>query len=304
MKKVKQILILFLLSGLFSQAWALKISELLVHGTVRNFQELGFKNASSLRAKLDVVFKDVFPQGNVSAEQLEKLVSNLAKEDNFFKELDNALKLDAKSVKFEDIEQAYVQSIMLTHVRGKNLVCTDACQIESATKVGKVSILNFVDKNLTKLKDKLGKMKPSSVRNLIANSFGGEVPANLGPLEKKQIAFFLLMQKSRSKVQRRFFEVTKKLSLIKNKNGKREFNSNFYKIPSSMDNLTDDQLSFYTGLMEIAGSKQAQDSSLQIEDAFYRSIDDLINRDDVAADSKVALREIKVKMQNKNCLFN
>lgn len=303
MTSLKQIFPLLLLIGFVSNAHALRVSELFVNGTLKNFEDIGFKNPGAVKGKLDLMFKDVFPQGEVTANQLERMVSDLAKEDDFFKELDKALKVDASSVEFKDIEQAYIHSVMLTHLKGKNLVCNDVCNLSNTEAADKILVVNFSDPNLLKIKNKLGDMSSSQQKKVVAKGLGGSIPSTLGPLDQKQLALYFLMSKSQSKVQRKFVEVTNKLFLRDGKVDLLGFNANFYKIPATLDNLSDEELELYTGIIELAAAKRAVSPNLSIKTAFYDSLDDIINDKNLPSESKIALRDAKAKMQEKNCFF-
>ena len=288
---------------LVSNAFALKVSELLVSGSLKKLEEIGFKNPSIVKGKLQTVFKDIYPQGEMTSDKLEAIVANLAKEDAFFKELDKSLKLDSSSVNFKDVEQAYIQSVMLSHIKGKNLVCADACSIGAKATADKVTILDFNDPNLIRIKDMLSSMESTQQKSIVARGLGEAVPAGLGPLEQKQLAFFFLLKKSRSKTQRDFVKAVEKLSL---KNGKVDIlgsNAKFHKIPSTVSNLSDDELMVYTGIIEMAAAKRELNPALTVEKAFYDSLDDIIQSDAVPAQARKSLALKKAEIKKQNCFF-
>ena len=303
MKDLKQTLLITLILGFASNAWALKISELFVSGSIKSFKEAGFQNPGAAKGKLELMFQDVFPSGKVTAERLESIVSDLAKEDAFFKELEKTLKLDSKSVDFKDIEQAYIHSVMISHMKGKNLVCNDACAPANAATSDKVSVLKISDQNLMEIKNKLASMSSSQIKKIVSRGLGGSIPANLGPLDQKQLAFFFLMKKSKSKVQRDFAAITEKISLVNGRPDLLGSGSSLYKVPSTVDNLTDDQLIVYTGVLEMAAKKRSKDPQVSIKSAFYASLDDIINNKELSSADRLSLKETKDEMLEKNCLF-
>lgn len=304
MRILKRVLFLAVFVCLTAQASSLRVSELFVNGSLKKLESVGFKNPSLAKEKLELMFQDIYPQGRVSAESLEMTVRDLARENDFFKKLEKVLKQDANAVSFNDIEDAFVHSVMISHVKGKNLVCADACSLGAKSSAEKVSVVKLSDPNLISIQNKLAKMGPVQKRKLLMKGLGGSLPGNLGPLEQKQLAFFLLMAKSRSKIQRNYVEVVKRLVKASANKNLLTYGANFHKIPSNMDNLSDKELLVYTQMIEMVLVKKSANPETNLQDAFYSSLDDVIKDSNVSSEARVALKQTKEEMQRKNCLFN
>ena len=302
-KIFKTIIFTYIFLGVCVCVHAASVSELLVNGTIKSLEKVGFQDPTIVKGKLSSLFKDVFPNNNITADQLEAMVDDLAKEDPYFKDLQKLLRQDTRNVSFKELEKAFIDSIKISHIKGKNLVCSSSCGVDDISALGSLKVVKMTDPALKRIKKQLDSLSTDQIQKLVSSSFNNNIPSSLDPIEKSHIAFFNLLKRSRNPLHRRFVKAVESLNP---KNGSSNIlaeGARFYRIPSTVDEFGDNEFQFYTKLIERTKSKRVDDPNLKIEDAFYQSLDDIISGKAVSKETKMALRDIKKEIKKKNCFF-
>ena len=293
-----------------SFASAVKLIDYLVSGSgvIEILAKHGIHGEDALKVKsyLSSALKSLGSKGDVSKQELLSLIAKMpttGPDAQVRKSLQMLLDTSAENIKKSDMVEAINNIIYLANRHGKSIIITcSECVNEQLAKDGfKFAVETIKSASVTQLLDEVIPTNPAELNSFIASrmkrlkmgDYSKATPAQILPEEEKSLAVFLGLAEVGSKEQKALIASIKKLST---KNGQTDILGSQHKMWKILtDDMSNKVLEGWTRTLDEVAERASKDG-ISVEDAFYRTLKDK------AEGNEVLMAEYKA-LKAKGCFF-